>query len=171
MHGTGLLACEGRKAGQGSRLERTLARVFQRHFDCDRNGIASAADDLAAWLEKEAPPSQAALLASLALDELATNSLKYGSEEGRLVRILYTCELRPDAIRIRIEDDGRPFDPTAAPQPDATLPLDAQTIGGRGIALLRALSSSFRYERREGQNCVTLESPALPGGHSRRKPV
>lgn len=142
-----------------------MARIFQRHFDCDRSGITSASEALAAWLQAESVPPRAALLASLALDELATNSLKYGGDGQRLVQIDYACELLPGTVRIRIEDDGRPFDPADAPQADASLPLEAQSIGGRGLALLRRLSASFRYEWQAGRNCVTLEVPAEGRGN------
>jgi anti-sigma regulatory factor (Ser/Thr protein kinase) len=56
-----------------------------------------------------------------------------------------------------VTDHGVPFDPTAAPAPDITLPAEERSIGGLGIFLTRTLMDGFRYERVGGTNVLTLE--------------
>lgn len=59
-------------------------------------------------------------------------------------------------VTLRSEDDGIAFDPTAAEDPDTDATLEAREIGGLGILLVRSMTDSQAYERREGKNVLTL---------------
>ncbi len=51
--------------------------------------------------------------------------------------ILVRLGLGNEVINIEIEDDGRPFNPLKALEPDLELPLEQRSIGGLGIHLVR----------------------------------
>lgn len=53
-------------------------------------------------------------------------------------------------------DDGREFDPAAAPDVELGQPLAERRAGGLGIHLLRAFVSEIRYERVAGRNRIRL---------------
>jgi anti-sigma regulatory factor (Ser/Thr protein kinase) len=55
------------------------------------------------------------------------------------------------ALRIEVIDDGQPFNPLKAPEPDTSL-----AIGGLGIHLLRELADEATYERRDRTNRLVL---------------
>jgi serine/threonine-protein kinase RsbW/sigma-B regulation protein RsbU (phosphoserine phosphatase) len=40
---------------------------------------------------------------------------------------------------------------------DTELPLDERPIGGLGVHLVKKLMDATRYERRDGQNVLTME--------------
>ena len=49
------------------------------------------------------------------------------------------------------------FDPTTAPEPDLSLPLERRPLGGMGVHLMREFADELRYApRRGGGNEVTL---------------
>lgn len=93
----------------------------------------------------------------LSVDELVTNIVNYGTEEGTDADIRVSLDLKEDAVHIEIEHRGVAFDPFAeAPVPDTTLPLEDRPIGGLGVYLVRSLMSSAHYERIGGRNRITL---------------
>ncbi|MGA7873005.1 MAG: ATP-binding protein [Candidatus Binatus sp.] len=91
------------------------------------------------------------------LEELLTNLVKYGypdrSEPGRA-----EIALGLDGNRLEIEfiDDGRAFDPFGEPAPDLERPLEARTVGGLGLHILRSLTHEASYERRNENNVIRL---------------
>jgi len=54
-------------------------------------------------------------------------------------------------------DNGHPFDPTAAPEPDLSLPLERRRPGGLGIHLMRSMMDRVHYRRSDGSNILRLE--------------
>lgn len=92
----------------------------------------------------------------LTIEELLTNIIKYGYEDSAEHLIYLDFALGPPAT-LRIEDDGRPFDPTlSAPVPDLDAPIAERPIGGLGLHLIRAQTAAMRYARRDGINRLDL---------------
>jgi len=91
----------------------------------------------------------------LAVDEAVTNIMLHGytSLEG-LIRL--SCQRDGDMVRIRIEDEAPPFDPTEVPEPDLGGDADERPIGGLGIHFIRKMTDEIRYERTEGRNILIL---------------
>ena len=55
-------------------------------------------------------------------------------------------------VSLRTEDDGIPFDPTAAEAPDLEASLEDRPIGGVGILLISGMTDAQSYQRRDGHN-------------------
>ena len=62
-----------------------------------------------------------------------------------------------DCFRLRILDDGHPFDARQVPEPDPEQSLQDRQPGGWGISLVRRLARRMDYERRDGANVLTIE--------------
>jgi serine/threonine-protein kinase RsbW len=92
----------------------------------------------------------------LAIEELATNTIKYGypAVAGTLEVVLAVTAATAD---LTLRDDGMPFDPVTAPPPDLDQPVEDRPIGGLGLHLVRRQSASFVYRRlATGHNEVHL---------------
>ncbi len=98
----------------------------------------------------------------LALDELLANIVKWGYADSGEHRIQVTGAIDTTHMHMAIEDDGRPFDPTAAPEPDLNAPLERRREGGLGIHLVRTLVDEIHYERHGAQNCLRLKVALAP---------
>ena len=120
------------------------------------DAIAPANAAATTWLDKNRVPPAAAVLANLAIEELVTNCIKYGYSDSNEHLIDVTLVVTDGQLVMHVTDDGRPFNPLAAPVPDLSLPLDERPIGGLGLHLLRTMSDSMTYERRGDLNCLTL---------------
>lgn len=92
----------------------------------------------------------------LAIEEMGLNVAKHGRiDKAPDIKIVVTSE--PDALRIDIEDDGRPFDPlTDAPEPDLISSIEERPIGGLGIHFVREMMDEMSYRREDGKNCLAL---------------
>jgi anti-sigma regulatory factor (Ser/Thr protein kinase) len=98
----------------------------------------------------------------VALEEHLTNVINYGYSPGQPGQIAVRLSAAPDAMRVEIEDDARPFNPLLAPPVDVHQPLEERPIGGLGIHMIRQLTDDLRYAARDGHNVLTLikRSPA-----------
>jgi serine/threonine-protein kinase RsbW len=100
-------------------------------------------------------PGPAEFLADLVIEELLTNTIKYGYDDKNAHRIHVCVKFHDGQLCIEVRDNGHAFDPLAQDAPDLTLPAEERPIGGLGIHLVRQMTDDVRYERRDGENVVT----------------
>jgi serine/threonine-protein kinase RsbW len=91
---------------------------------------------------------------NVALDEILNNIISYGYEDARHHEILVRVALGRGNVEAIVEDDGKPFDPLAAPAPDLT--GKDRKPGGVGLHFVRNLMDEVTYTRRDGTNHLRL---------------
>jgi serine/threonine-protein kinase RsbW len=92
----------------------------------------------------------------LVLEEILTNVIKYGHDDGLEHEIIVI--LNVDAGRVTVEcfDDGREFNPLAAPAPQLPDSILDCTPGGLGIHLVKQTVDTISYRREGGRNVLTM---------------
>lgn len=93
----------------------------------------------------------------LCLEELFSNIVFYGHEDGEEHLIELDLSRDEQKIIIEIADDGTPFDPLSAREPDLNVPLEDREIGGLGIFLVKSIMDSIEYRRADGKNILRME--------------
>jgi serine/threonine-protein kinase RsbW len=116
-------------------------------------GISVAASE---FLETNGASREVIFTANLAIEEMVSNTIKYGYTDDLQHQIEIQLSLSTNVLEIEIRDDGRLFDPLAYPAPHPSLPDDNRKAGGLGIHFVRNILDGFNYVRREGQNIVRL---------------
>lgn len=120
---------------------------------------------LAAWVkelgQEQALPVPAMFRLNLALEEAVVNVMNYAypGERGRPVIITAERVRQEDGterIIFTLTDEGVPFDPTRAQEPDVTLPAEKRSIGGLGIFLVQQLMERVTYERLGQRNVLAM---------------
>jgi anti-sigma regulatory factor (Ser/Thr protein kinase) len=101
-------------------------------------------------------PEKTLYALNLALDEIVTNIISYGYDDQADHQINLRLSVGDGEVTAEVEDDGKPFNPLEAPEPDVTKPIEERQVGGLGIHLTRKLMDRLEYERRQGKNRLLL---------------
>jgi anti-sigma regulatory factor (Ser/Thr protein kinase) len=94
---------------------------------------------------------------NLLLDEIVVNIISHGYDDEREHQILVTLVLENGVLAIRVEDDGRPFNPLDVPGPNLDLPIEERPIGGLGIYIARSIADQMEHRREAGRNVLTMK--------------
>ena len=81
----------------------------------------------------------------LVVNEAVTNVLVHGYE-NRPGELLVEVRRLPDGVQVVLEDQAPVFDPTTAPRPDITLPLEQRPFGGLGVHMMREFTDEMNYQ-------------------------
>ncbi len=93
---------------------------------------------------------------NLALDELFTNIISYGFDDGSEHRIDVNITADDRVLNVTIVDDGVAFNPIERQKPCLPHSVDECRVGGLGIHLINSLMDEVRYRRDGGKNVITL---------------
>jgi len=130
--------------------------ALQLWLSNDVQEIADIAADVDAFCAAHNLAPEIAQAVNLSLDELLTNTISYGFADDKSHRIGVTIELDGGIITVQLTDDGLPFDPFSAPDPDIDAALEDRPVGGLGVFLVRQLMDEVDYRRAGGRNIVTI---------------
>jgi len=133
-----------------------------------RNSIAELAnlrDGLERIGAKLGVPGKPLMQLQVALDEVASNVIKYGWPDGGNHELCVRITGQQDRIEVEIVDDGREFDPRLAP-PSEPQPAGRRQPGGLGIHLVKQLVDRLDYERVGGRNRTVMTKQYLSDGRS-----
>lgn len=88
----------------------------------------------------------------IALDEIYSNIVKY----SRASDIELTCSVAEDMIYLTFSDNGIPYNPIEANEPDITLPMQERPIGGLGLHMVRKMMDYIDYKHEDDRNVFTI---------------
>ena len=98
----------------------------------------------------------------LAVEEAVTNVIHHAHASC----IHLESEVRDGMLHVTLTDDGRPFDPTLAPDVDTSVPADKRVEGGLGILFMRHMSEALSYHREAGNNVLTIKKEIRKDEHT-----
>lgn len=106
-------------------------------------------------LERAQCPIKLIMQINIAVEEIFANiaNYAYGEKKGQMRLGIGTADGRAE---FRFTDWGIPFDPTARPDPDISLPAEERGIGGLGIFMVKKYMDEVEYRRHDGQNILTM---------------
>ncbi len=133
------------------------AKSFERRFPNDLDSLHGVTQEMTQFLESGGVGVRAVNLAQLVVEEIVTNTLKYGYDDSAEHQISVRVQVDPASLLVLIEDDGREFNPLKAPQPNLDLPIEEREPGGLGIHLVRKLASKIDYRRSDGLNRLWVQ--------------
>ena len=137
---------------------------FRRRIPAALGAIRPLNDELAAFLSSRGVSAASIHDVQLVFEEIAANIVRHGTPPGARVGVQLEVEPGPDAILLRVADDGRPFDPTtvadAPPSPGAPGAAEtAERAGGFGLSIVRRMTSAIAYRREGVRNVLEMSVP------------
>ena len=111
--------------------------------------VAAFAEEELAKLEV---PAKVATKLMVAVDEIYSNIVRYsGAAEAQIC-----LKKEGDCLRLVFRDNGKPYNPLDAKEPDVTASAQERAIGGLGIFMVRKMMDDMEYMYKDGQNILTL---------------
>ncbi len=102
-------------------------------------------------------PERMAFNLNLCLDELITNIVSYGYDDGGRHQIQVRFRIDNNALVTTIVDDAKAYDPfVEAPEPDLESEVDQRRVGGLGVFLVKEFNDLCEYRRDGDKNVVTM---------------
>lgn len=134
-------------------MTRRAEGCASREFPATKEGLAAAAGFLDGVVgEAGLADMPFAGKFGVILDELGSNVVRHSKAKTFSVA---AEPLGGGRLRLRISDDGAPYDPFSRPDPDTTLPADERPVGGLGVFMVKNLAESTEYVRENGRNTTT----------------
>ena len=88
----------------------------------------------------------------VAVDEIYSNIVRYSGASEAHIRLMK----EEDTLRLIFRDNGKPYSPLDAKEPDITASAEDRAIGGLGIFMVRKMMDNVEYMYKDGQNVLTL---------------
>ena len=80
---------------------------------------------------------------NVAVRESVVNAIKHGNKGDETKRVAVAFTLHPNALEVRVQDQGSGFDPSEVPDP--TNPENLLKAAGRGIFFMRSFMDEVSY--------------------------
>jgi anti-sigma regulatory factor (Ser/Thr protein kinase) len=136
------------------------SRRIELRLAATREGFAAAFDELRRGLDGLPLDARARFSVELIFEEVVANVVRHGTGPEGQTAISLEVLLQEDAVRLTFLDDGKPFDPRQRPDPAPAVDLEHAETGGRGLMLIRSVSTGLEYTRTpEGQNRLSVTVP------------
>ena len=114
--------------------------VFEQRFPNTLADLGRVTEQAMQFIETNGVNTEAAYIVNLVIEEMVTNTLKFGYNDDAVHEILLRLEILAQRVLLTLEDDAHEFNPIEAPPPDINLPAEQRTPGGLGIHLVRQFS-------------------------------
>jgi sigma-B regulation protein RsbU (phosphoserine phosphatase) len=118
--------------------------------------IASVQDQFEAYAEKVELDFGVTMKVNLVLDELLNNIISYAYHDKQVHEIKVLFERFESKLKLRIEDDGKEFNPLLMAPPDTEATMEDRKIGGLGIHLVKNVMDEVYYQRINNKNIMTM---------------
>ncbi|MGN1467970.1 MAG: SpoIIE family protein phosphatase [Ruminococcus sp.] len=88
----------------------------------------------------------------IAADEIYSNIVNYSGASNAKIKVFS----EDDFVYLAFYDDGEPYNPLTAQQPDTSLDIESRKSGGLGIFITKKLASKTHYLYKDGCNILTI---------------
>ena len=118
--------------------------------------FARAAAELRETLQARGIGAKPRYSAELVFEEIVSNVIRHGCSDRLQCTIEVTLRFEENAIVMRFQDDGPPFDPRGYELPAMPRSLEDARHGGLGLLLVTKASQRIEYERKKRKNHLTI---------------
>ncbi|MBO6047980.1 MAG: SpoIIE family protein phosphatase [Erysipelotrichaceae bacterium] len=125
--------------------------------DATINNIRTVTEFVDAELEAHGCPMKKQIQIDIAIDEIFSNIAHYAFEGTGKATVCVNIEDDPKVLTMIFKDNGIPYDPLVAKDPDVTLSADERSVGGLGVFIVKKTMDDVHYTYENGQNILTIK--------------
>ena len=116
------------------------------------DSVADVASFVEEQLEKLEIPMKFATKLMVAVDEIYSNIVRYSGATEAQVSVFK----EENAVKLVFGDNGKPYNPLIAEEPDITASAEEREIGGLGIFMVRKMMDDIKYVHKDDRNILSL---------------
>ncbi|MEM8813695.1 MAG: ATP-binding protein [Pseudomonadota bacterium] len=121
--------------------------------------LESIYDGFEAFSNRVGLPDSMRRVLLLVVEELVTNTIRYGYADGQTDNITIGLNLTEDAVHVIIRDHAKPFDVSKAKDEPEETSLEDMQVGGLGLFLVHQFARSITNRRSGSENVTEIELP------------
>lgn len=127
-------------------------------LDATIENLPEVTEFVTASLEEKDCSMKVVMQMELVIEEIFVNvaSYAYAPETG-VVIVRKSFDEEPRALNLAFIDSGKPYNPLEHKDPDTSLGVDEREVGGLGIFLIKKNVDEINYERKDGQNILSIK--------------
>lgn len=133
-----------------------MLKKYQITLAAELQSLALFRDFVAGICRQHGVPDDASHDLQLSVDEACTNVIQHGYKGMNPGSIILELEAAPEEITLHITDFGHAFEPSSAPAPDVSAPLEERPEGGFGLFFIYSTMDSVDYRTGAPGNTLTL---------------
>ena len=128
--------------------------VNERKFSVqpDQASIGAVSDFLDICVEEYQIPMRVGYSLKVVVDEIYSNIVYYSGAKN--AEVLFRNE--DERVTLIFSDDGMPYNPLEAKEPDITAGVEERSIGGLGLFMVKKMAESVQYEYAAERNQMTV---------------
>lgn len=141
--------------GKEGTLNRNTRESLEKTMEARPENQVAFSSFVEEALDKHQCPRKAKMQILVALDEIYSNIMKFSGADQ--VTIAMDINDGTFMAKITFIDNGTPYDPLKAADPDVTLPAEDRDAGGLGIFIVKKTMDGVSYDRKNNCNVFTIE--------------
>jgi anti-sigma regulatory factor (Ser/Thr protein kinase) len=134
-----------------------LANELSIQIKNDLSELGKVVQFLQEFCMEKKIPNMIANSIDLVLDEILNNIISYGYVDQKEHEIDIQLSIVERQLVLKIEDDGREFNPLEITEVDRTSSMEDREIGGLGIHLIRNAMDEVRHIYKNKKNYLVMK--------------
>lgn len=131
-------------------------------IDATVENLPNVIDFITSSLEEKNCSMKMIMQMELAIEEIFVNVASYAYSQN-VGQVTICKDFEPQAVTVTFIDSGVAYNPLEHEDPDTNAGIDERDIGGLGIFLVKKNVDDIFYERKDGQNILTVKKLILAG--------
>lgn len=118
----------------------------------DQESLSKVTEFIDSCVEDYALPLRVGYSLNVVADEIFSNIVYYSGAQN--AEVLFRDN--KDTITLVFTDDGKPYNPMEAEEPDITASAEERNIGGLGLFMVKKMAEQVQYEYAGQKNRMTV---------------
>lgn len=118
----------------------------------DQMSVSKVADFVESCVEEYGVPLRVGYSLNVVTDEIFSNIVYYSGANNAEIQFRNDAE----SVTLVFRDDGSPYNPLEAEEPDVTAGIEERSIGGLGLFMVKKMAEHVLYDYTSGMNQLTV---------------
>ena len=130
--------------------------MVKKSFKPNLKAVKKIQDFVGEILKGEKSDKSKLFKINILIEEIVVNIVKYAFKDANEGIIDIEISTTEDEMFFKISDNGIPFNPIEAEDPDINASLENRNPGGLGIFFVKQIAKNIEYSYKNNKNCISI---------------